>query len=418
MTAYTSLSVLLFLALALALPSGFSLGAAMLTTGAMILLRRDQRSAPLDRSDKVMIAVMCIYFTINIVLNLIHHAPAAEYDAPSRFLLVVPAMLLLHAFPPRPQALWAGAVIGALGAAQLGFSQLQASDMARVGGSTNPIQFGNISLWLATLSICGLAWAGRQRHAIAWQILLACGVLGGLLASLSSGSRGSWIALPCCLLFGVWLTWRQGQRWRAIKGALASVAVLSTLWFFPESGIQARAQLAVQEAGNYVLRTDAESSVGARLQMWRIGLDMAPAHLLVGWGKQGLIDYKEQLVRQGLASPFVAGHTHLHNEYLDALVKRGIPGLLAVLLLYLAPFLLFLQRFRRTACGDVRVYAVAGMMLTISYSVFGLTQAFLTHNNGVMIFAFSIAVLWSLAQQEVVPGPADGGVTPTVNRLA
>ena len=107
-----------------------------------------------------------------------------------------------------------------------------------------------------------------------------------------------------------------------------------------------------------------------------------------------MVERKAELVRQGLAAPSIEEHTHLHNEYLDALVKRGLPGLLALLALYLTPLALFARRLR-DADGAVRSYALAGTLLTAAYLTFGLTQAFLTHNNGVMIFGFMTVILWA-----------------------
>ncbi|MEO8599218.1 MAG: hypothetical protein ABI656_05255, partial [bacterium] len=76
-------------------------------------------------------------------------------------------------------------------------------------------------------------------------------------------------------------------------------------------------------------------------------------------------------------------------------VKRGLLGLIALLALYLIPLALFVRRVRDKSKA-VRPYAVAGVLLSVSYISFGLTQSFLTHNNGVMIFAFTLVIIWSL----------------------
>jgi O-antigen ligase len=153
-------------------------------------------------------------------------------------------------------------------------------------------------------------------------------------------------------------------------------------------------QAAIAETNGYFKNGNTETSSGARLEMWRIGFMIFPQHPWLGWGKQGYMNKKEQLIEAGQASPIIREHTHLHNEYLDALVKRGLPGLASVLLLYLAPLLLFVREMKR-AGPKARPYAVAGMLLVICYLGFGLTQAFLTHNNGVTMFAFLLAVFWT-----------------------
>ena len=180
-----------------------------------------------------------------------------------------------------------------------------------------------------------------------------------------------------------------GKR-RAIIVLFAIVA----LFAIPNNGVKERLQQALAETTGYVNAGDAENSSGARLEMWRIGFMIFPQHPWLGWGKQGYMNKKEQLIEAGQASPIISKHTHLHNEYLDALVKRGLPGLASVLLLYLAPLLLFAREMKR-AGPKARPYAVAGMLLVICYLGFGLTQAFLTHNNGVTMFAFLLAVFWA-----------------------
>ncbi|MGO0789574.1 O-antigen ligase family protein [Herbaspirillum seropedicae] len=399
---YSSLAVFLLLAIALVIPSGFSLGALMLVLGAVVLLRRDRPRTRLERDDRLIMLALLSYFFVNAVLNLAHHAPGREYDAPLRFLIALPALYLLRTYPPRPGALWTGAAVGALGAGLLSLWQWLADGNARPGGSTNPIQYGNIAALLAILAACGLARAIRLQHALRWKLLYAAGVVAALMATLLSGSRGSWLALPVCAVMAAWLMVRAGYARRVLQLGAAALAVLVGLVLLPQSSLSARMRLALAETDGYVQRADAQSSVGARLEMWRIGLQLAPEHLLAGWGKQGMVEAKHEMVMQGRASPSVDDHTHLHNEYLDALVKRGVPGLAALLVLYLLPLWLFQRRQRLVAGSEARLAATAGVMLVLSYLAFGLTQAFLTHNNGVMLYAFLCSILWALCQEQPV----------------
>ncbi|WP_034298831.1 O-antigen ligase [Herbaspirillum sp. RV1423] len=394
MVVFTSVAVFLFSAIALVAASGFSLGAAMLVFGSLVLLHRRPASFRLERPDYLLIAALCVYFLINATANLVHAAPAREYDAPLRFALAIPALLLLIAYPPRAAAFWSGLTLGAIGAGLFAGWQFFVGGDMRAGGTTNPIQYGNISMVLGVLCLCGLSWAANRSHRLAWMATLCAGAMLGIAGSLFTGSRGSWLALPVCLsILAIHHGGVLGKRLLR-GGAIAVCAVFAVLWAVPQSGLKLRTQSAVVEASDYLANGNADSSVGARLEMWRTGVAMLPGHWLAGWGKQGMFDRKAELVRQGLAAPSIEEHTHLHNEYLDALVKRGLPGLLAVLLLYLAPLALFARRLKH-GDGAVRGYALGGTLLAASYLTFGLTQAFLTHNNGVMIFAFMTVILWA-----------------------
>lgn len=394
MPVYTSVAIFLFSAIAAIVPSGFSVGAVLLFAGSLVLLRGQARPAS-SRHDRIMILVLLFYFAVNAAANLIHAAPLREYDVPFRFVLAIPALLLLRACPPRPAFLWNGLAIGAIGAGFYSGWQNLVLGYMRAGGDTNPIQYGNISLTLGVLCLAGIQWSLTQRRAVLQTALLLAGAAMGMLGSMFSGSRGSWLGLPFALLV-LYACYRGVIRKRHVIGGLVSViAVCATLYAIPRTEVKARVLQAITETHEYMQSDDAETSVGARFEMWRMGVMIFPAHPWFGWGKEGYMKRAAELVKAGTVDPIVGQHSHLHNEYLDALVKRGVPGLLAVLLLYLVPFRLFALHFRR-ASPAAQPYAVAGMLLSACYIGFGLTQAFLTHNDGVMILGFMLVILWSI----------------------
>lgn len=392
MIVYTSLAVFLFSAIALIIPSGFSVGASLLVLGSVVLLW--QRAKPqLRRDDYLLMAAFAAYFFINAAVLLTQAALLREYDAPLRFLLALPALLLLLAYPPRAAAFWGGLAAGAIGAGVYAFDQILPLGVTRAGGSTNPIQFGNISILFAILCLAGLAWAAVQPRRRAWTALLLLGAVCGTAASIFTASRGSWIALPVCAsLLAFQHAGSYGKRLGI--GFVVLLTLMAGVYALPQSGVRARTELAEVELQRYFVSGDADTSVGTRLELWRSGIAMVAEHPLLGWSKQGYMDHKAELIKAGKVAAVIGGHTHLHNEYLDALVKHGAAGLLALLALYLVPLGLFAQRLRRGDDKD-RIYAAAGVALCVSYMLFGLTQAFLTHNNGVMTFAFLTIMLWA-----------------------
>jgi O-antigen ligase len=393
MLLYASVAVFLFSAISLVIPSGFSLGAVMLITGSAALLLK-RRKPTLETPDYWLVAVFVQYFVFCVLANLIHHEIAREYDIPSRFVLVIPALLLLLVYPPRPAAIWGGLAVGAAAAGAFAGWQNLDMEISRAAGFTNPIQFGNISLLLGVLCVAGVSWANSQRQAVFWTGLMLAGAALGMLGSIFTGSRGSWISLPLCLVVLYRCHGGAIDKRRLIAGATAVVALFAALYVIPRTEVRVRIQQAIKETTGYLHNGNAENSSGARLEMWRIGFMIFPQHPVLGWGKQGYMNKKEQLIESGDASAIIKDHTHLHNEYLDALVKRGLPGLASTLALYLVPLLLFATRVKK-AEPEARPYAVAGVLLVVCYLGFGLTQAFLTHNNGVTMFAFLLAIFWA-----------------------
>lgn len=401
MVAYTSFAAFLFCALALLVPSGSSYGAALLFLGGAVLLWK-RPALGLTRDDRLLCWLFSGYFLLHALENALQHAVLRDYDAPARFLLAVPVVLVLCAWPPRAAAFWGGVGVGAIGAGIFALFHQQSVRQLTFGGVTNPIQFGNISIVFGMLALAGIGWALQQPRRVWWTALLALGAAGGILGTILSDSRGSWLALPVCLcIVAVHYAFTHGRR-VLIVGIGASLVLIGGLYAQPESSVRQRSDLAEQEVQAYLNGRDHDSSgtsVGQRLEMWRVGATLIPGHLLLGVGKQGYLDGKQALIAAGKANPAIAPHTHLHNDYLDALVKRGIPGLLATLAILFAPFWLFGRHLRGPIA--IQPYAAAGVLLATCYSVFGLTQAFFTHNNGVMVYTFALAILWSLLRQHL-----------------
>ncbi|WP_232429449.1 O-antigen ligase family protein [Noviherbaspirillum autotrophicum] len=395
MTRYTSFAVFLFSAIALVVPSGFSFGPLLLVAGALVLPWH-RAKLDLQKQDYALIAVLVSYFLVFVLANLIHHAPGREYDAPLRFVLAIPALLLLLAFPPRAAAFWSGLAVGAISSGLFAAWQIL-TGISRAEGHTNPIQYGNISLVLGVLCLAGLTWAANQPRARLWSILLVIGAGLGILGSLFTGSRGSWISLPFCL-FALYKCYggNVGKRF-VVAGTIVVVSIFAMLYALPSTGVKSRVDSAVAETQEYFKSGNSNTSSGARLEMWRMGLMIAPEHPWIGWGKAGYMQRDAELIRAGAVGSITSEHSHLHNEYLDALVKRGALGLAATLAIFLIPLVLFSRRVRH-ANPQARPYAIGGVLLCVSYILFGLTQAFLTHNNGVMILVFMLAVLWAMSR--------------------
>jgi hypothetical protein len=96
----------------------------------------------------------------------------------------------------------------------------------------------------------------------------------------------------------------------------------------------------------------AVTSVGQRLEQWRLAIHLIEQRPFSGWGLAGYPAAKQQMVDQGLAHPSVMEYGHAHNEILDMWVKRGLPGLILLLAFYAVPAAIFWPTPRRLARAD------------------------------------------------------------------
>lgn len=391
---YTSTAAFLLMAIALVVPSGYSLGAVMLLLGSTALLFLPKGPA-LERRDWWIVAVLVAIAVVWIAEAWWDGQGTRGMDKPIRFLLAVPVLMLVLAYPPRASALWAGLAVGGILTGGWSIWQKMALDVDRATGYTYVIQYGNISMLTGILCLAGMGWAFRQPHRGRWLLLLTLGCVGGVLGSLLSGTRGGWVGLPVVF----WVLYKGygevlSTKWKGL--ALLAVFVLGSLAYaIPQTGVQYRVERAVLDVTSYAAQAGQTTSIGARFEMWKGAVHMFLERPLQGWGHNGYIARQDELVEEGLVHPHVSNFGHAHNEFLDAAAKRGIIGLLAVLALYLVPMRLFARQLKAPDL-ELRSFAVAGVLLPVAYFDFGLSQVFLAHNSGVMVYAFLLPVIWAL----------------------
>lgn len=410
MIRYTSFAVFIFSAISLIIPSGFSVGAALLLLGSLSLFKQDA-TVQLNKQDKILIAILLFYFLIFVMLNLLHGEGIKEFDLPLRFLLAVPALLLLRAYPPSPAYYWAGLIVGGVLAGCFTGWQNLFLGQDRAGGHTNPIQYGNISFILGILCLAGFNWAQQQRRAALWIVLLIAGAIMGLLGSLFTGSRGSWMGLPVCLCILYWYYGGTLDK-RYVVSAIAVLAIgLTVIYVTPRTEVKTRAELAVNEARDYLRNKNAVTSIGVRMEMWRTAFIVIPERPWFGWGKTGFVARESTLIQDGTINAFMQDNNHVYNEWLDALVKRGVFGLIALLSLYCVPFAFFIHTLRHGHAVQ-RPYALAGLLLITCFISFGFSQVFMAHNTGVMTLGFMLVILWGLLRNSPQHDTCIAGVAP------
>ena len=400
MLGLTSVCVFLFSALALAVNSGYSLGALTLLLASTCLLWKRPR-LDLRRQDYLLIATLLLYFIVYTANMLYHADPMRELDMPLRALLAVPVLLLLLAYPPRAAAWWAGLPIGAISGAALAMWQLHVLQMERPQAATsNAIHYGNVSMLLGMLALCGLGWAREQRHPRAWTLLLLAGAVAGVLGSVISGSRGGWVVLPVCGCLLACHYSSQGRTRHLLAAVLAAfVAVSALAYTLPDSPVRERVEIAVDDLQKFNDSENVTTSIGQRIEMWRTALTLSTRHVWLGLGREGYMAAKQELADEGKMNKMIQKHTNAHNDYLDALVKRGLIGLAMLLALFFVPLRLFALALRNGTAAS-RPYALGGVVLCTCYPIFGLTTSSLTLNIGIIMLVFPMIMLWAMLRHQ------------------
>jgi O-antigen ligase len=332
---------------------------------------------------------------------------ANTVDAPARMCLACAAMLVVQVGRPALRALWLGAAGGALLGAGFVAWQRLALGMTRPGGLLNPITFGDLSLCLALLALVGAATA---RSAAARRIA-ALGIGAGIAASLLTGSRGGWLALAPVFIL---LAWHRDllPRRLALGVPLLACALALGAYALPQTGVRERIAVGISDVQLYLAGNPVATSIGVRLDLWRAALRLAAEHPSTGLDTPAYKRRMRSWVAAGELSPAVFAPPeppHLHNDALQALVTRGIPGLCAWAGLLLAPFLFFRAQLRRaTAPGPQRSAALAGMLVVLAYATFGLTEVIFWSMKGSLFYALMVFLLMGWCLSDVDDGVDEG----------
>lgn len=389
----STISVMVFLmgAPTLVMPSGYSVGPVLLLLTSFVLLFKRSTAVWLPQDWWIIAALGSYGIIVGVMSSL--ELGARGFDRPLRFLLAIPVLLLIMRFPPRLSWLWSGIAIGAIGAGGLALWMRGVEGISRTGGFLHVIQFGNLSLLMGVLCFAGLGWGVVQRYRYGWLVLLLAGGMLGMLGSFMSGSRGGWVGLP---LIGYVLYRGYGRQLPLAVKAIAVGAILAlttTVYLLPQTGVQHRVDAAISDVNRYVSGAETDTSLGLRFEMWRGASQLIMERPLLGWGEAGYREALDELGEQGVISPMAAEFGHAHNEFLDAFAKRGVVGLAVLLMLYMIPIRLFASGLAHSDL-HIRSLAVAGTILPVAFIGFGLSQTFLAHNSGVTFYAFWLAVLW------------------------
>ncbi|MDH2238584.1 O-antigen ligase family protein [Pigmentiphaga sp. GD03639] len=257
-------------------------------------------------------------------------------------------------------------------------------------GIYNIIPFSNLALLMGALAAISIGWDEPRQYAIHGVKLLA--MLAGMYVAYSGQTRGSWLAVPV-LVCVVCASYRHGSRKLRVMALSALVVVGVSIAGTSDMVRERVAESVAALAGG---KNTLDSSSGGRIQVWHASLRLFAEHPWTGVGREHFRDALREQAKAGLITREAAELAHSHNDILYAMAAYGVPGLIAVLTLYLAPAVFFGRRLRR---ADPRVACAAAMGLTtaVSFFIFGLTEAMfsisITNAFYVLIMAWLVAFI-------------------------
>lgn len=231
------------------------------------------------------------------------------------------------------------------------------------------------------------------------------GIVCGIAAILLSQSRGAFLIIPWCLLVYIWFWYRKTVSRANLHRAILMLSVaasitLAAAWFAP--GDLLRMHQAVQDIEEVHASENYNTSIGARLYLWRMACDGIRSSPWIGIGGaermhrikhagegESLIDANKLQEVRALG--------HVHNQYLHAALDGGVIGLASVVTL-LFGMTLVIRHLARTS--PVAAWQLGGVLFM--HATASLTNVNFAHNYYATALALAVVMPLLGAQHEAI----------------
>jgi len=256
----------------------------------------------------------------------------------------------------------------------------------RAHGTVNAIPFGDTALLLSFFSLINIH---NETHKQKWVSIFS--FILGCSAVILSLSRGAWVTIPFLFIALLFIWYKQKCISLNLIIAIFIIGVIGIGAASLTPQVQSRIHAVQQDIQIY--EDNALTSVGTRIILWKTALKAIPAHPILGFGLHNTKQVTAKYVENQYLKTHLQGFGHFHNEYLTTLVAKGAVGLLSLLILLIAPPVLF---FSYLSQPNNRYASSLILLLCIGYSFFGLTN--LAFGHGIMntFFIFILAASTSL----------------------
>jgi O-antigen ligase len=254
----------------------------------------------------------------------------------------------------------------------------------------NMNKFGPIQLCLCGLLACFLPCMDRT-----WKkALVIAGITAGLTTVVLSLSKATWAAVPVlCAFFIFYLP----TRWSGMQKSVALilvVAILAGSYWLPV--VKMRVDRLHDNVTAYMESDDyrdmqRKGTFGTRMELWKVGWQIFREQPITGAGL-GAFSVKMKMHQEYYQiSRYVTKYKYVHNQYLSALVSRGIPGLILLLLVMGTPMYIAIRH--KPADCDARAVSLGLLFIGVTYLVVNIPDDHFEGKSANMFLSVMLALL-------------------------
>jgi len=370
-----------------AIPKG-GIVAAFIVFLSIVGLFIDNNKLKLSKLEKYFILSFVCYF-LWVAINLWwFDGELKDLDTPSRIILVLPIFFFIRKSNISPNWLIWGIVFGSILTGGIKFNFFDINYLSKV----STVQTGIFSLFSAILSLSSLMFINKSNPYVN-NIIFFTAFIFGIVASFLSGGRGVWVASMLTILI---LLIFNPIRWRGVVRlaffALFSVSFLGS-YFISETGVKNRIDLAINNTEAWFDSGWANSSSGARLEMWKASFEIIKENPIIGIGEDNYATHQEELIRKGVIDEFVGSFYHPHGEYLTGLVEQGTIGLFFLILLFLSPLKYLFEEAHKNLDAHQKSLVGIGVLIILHYLFYSFTATVFAHQSSTLFYAVFLSIV-------------------------
>lgn len=311
-----------------------------------------------------------------------------ELERYMRFLVAVPIYLLIKNYKANVISyLYAGAIVSGPFLLLVALQSYLENPNVPAQGYYHHISFGgaamlNVGVMLSILLTKKLNNLNK--------VIILFAMLCGLSAALLSQSRGVWLVLPFYLFLTIYYSLKH-SRISAGSYVISLVLIAGVVLLSPLSEmIKERVGAGVKEVSAYYNDDQYITSVGARLAMWSIAIDVWEQHPVVGSGPGDFDDVVRDLQNNGEYTGMEV-HGSTHNIYFQSLVNAGLIGFMAML------FAIFLMPLKVVGGAIDKNPAVSllGVFFILLFATLGFSESWTSRLPVVSVYIIYFIVIFS-----------------------
>ena len=402
---FINASIFLFFTLLLMFPKGYNYGSTALLVLSILflcyLLYKRVSFLEVVKQNKAIFVVTTFYFLVSLFFIFFHEEKIKLIDNPLRAFLFLSVIIFIVYSSVKFDVLLYSIPLGSFISGVVALYQYYILSLESAFYNQMKIQSGDIAMSLGLFSfVIAFHLLDINKHKKKLVALVILFGIFGVLASLLSFARGGWVGIPILLLILIFLYRHLLSKKLLLLGGITFLCIISVVLTVNNKFVN-RLSEAQYELKLYLSGDDKVSSIGERLDMWKIGSKAFLEHPISGWSLKELDYYKKDLSDKNIVTKASISFSHLHNQFIDESVKKGIVGGVAILGVFFLPLYVFYTKQKNKQNNKrIKFITTLGIVHILSTMSYCVTQAFISHNSGNIFYFFVLFLFYAFMVNE------------------